>query len=72
MTTYQKYQLQWMIDHDHPICELIANLDRYQKDWECETITELYSEWENNQGFGSGSIWACLDEWRDCEGSDRK
>lgn len=71
MTPYQKYQLQWMIDHDHSLDELFDSLERYQIETEHETILGLFDDWVWDTGFG-GEIWACLDEWRDCEGSDRK
>ena len=68
MKEYEKYQLQWMIDHGHSISELIDELDRCQYDWaeNNETISDIFSAWENNIGFG-GEIWACKPEWEDCE-----
>lgn len=72
MTDYQKYQLQWMIDHDHPIDELIAELTGYQFDSPqyvddtSEPISEIYREWELDSGF-RGELWACEAEWETAE-----
>ena len=66
MTAYQKYQLQWMIDHDKSIDDLMYAMTAYQVDG-CEgTVAEIFDEWEFSSGFG-GEIWACLGEWQDCE-----
>ena len=66
MTEYQKYQLQWMIDHDHSIDELIDELHTFQKDWadSDEPINDMYFIWERQIGFG-GELWACQREWED-------
>lgn len=72
MTDYQKYQLQWMIDHNHSLDELIDELDRCQMDWaeNGERISDIYKAWEQDIGFNS-EIWACFDEWKDCEHVDQ-
>lgn len=77
MTEYQKYQLQWMIDHGHSIQNLIQELRNYQYDDPEDSdristpIDELFSEWEQDIGFGS-EIWACQEEWNECENKQRK
>ena len=69
MSEYEKYQLQWMVDHGHSIAELIDELDRVQMDWsdECESVSEIFKAWETDVGF-SGEIWACKPEFDDCGG----
>jgi hypothetical protein len=69
MTDYQKYQLQWMINHNHSLDELIDELDRCQMDWaeNGESVSDIYKAWEQNIGFAS-EVWACFNEWRECEG----
>ena len=68
MTEYQKYQLEWMIAHDHSIEELIQELTELQyadpddSDRISTTVSELFSEWEADCGFGS-EIWSCEREW---------
>ena len=74
MTNYQKYQLQWMIDHGFSIQDLIQGLTDLQYDDPEDSnqistpVSELFEQWEFGIGFASGSLWACEQEWRD----DRK
>lgn len=67
MTNYQKYQLQWMIDHDHPLEEMLSEMLELQHDGFNGDVVDLFDEWEFSHGFG-GEIWACYAEWKDCEG----
>lgn len=66
MTAYQKYQLQWMIDHDKSLDDLMSEMTKYQINGCEETVDEIFDQWEFNRGFG-GEIWACYNEWLDCE-----
>ncbi len=72
MTEYQKYQLQWMIDHGYSLDDLIQELTTMQYDDPEDSdristpISELYDEWVMDVGFGS-EIWVCEDEWDMCE-----
>lgn len=72
MTEYQKYQLEWMIAHNHSIEALIQELTELQyadpddSDRISTTVSELFSEWEADRGFGS-EIWSCEREWKDGE-----
>lgn len=72
MTDYQKYQLQWMINHGYSIDDLIFGLSNMQNSKEDSDklfapITELFDEWVMDVGFGS-EIWACKSEWLNFEG----
>lgn len=67
MTAYQKYQLQWMIDHDHSLDDLMSELTQHQINGCEETVDAIFDEWEHEVGFG-GEIWACEGEWKGCEG----
>lgn len=73
MTNYQKYQLQWMIDHDYSLDDLMSELSGMQyedpedSDRIATPIDELFDEWQTDIGFGS-EIWACEEEWQECEG----
>lgn len=65
MTDYEKYQLQWMIEHGHSLRELMDRLTIYMCDssWEVrDGIQALFDGWEKDDGFNS-EIWACKDEW---------
>ena len=70
MTPYQKYQMQWMIDHEKSIQDLILALDTHRLDCDpTDDLVEVFWSWENDAGF-NGELWASYNEWRDCEGSD--
>lgn len=69
MNEYQRYQLQWMLDHDISIQDLIQELTLCQKESDDPelTVQEIFDDWEMDCGFG-GELWACEDEYNDCEG----
>ncbi len=68
MTEYQKYQLQWMIDHGFSLKNLIHELDKLREESDQdEDLESIFADWEYGYGFGS-EIWACEAEWRECEG----
>lgn len=72
MTDYEKFQLQWMIDHGHSLRELMDELQSLQyndpddSDRISTPITELFGEWEADRGFGS-EIWPSEAEYESCE-----
>lgn len=72
MNDYEKFQLKWMIDHDHSLCELMDELQSLQyedpedSDRISTPVTELFAEWEADRGFGS-EIWPCEAEYESCE-----
>lgn len=66
MTNYEKFQLQWMIDHNYSLSDLIKELKNYQYDDPDDSITELFKNWEQDRGFGS-EIWPCEAEYEECE-----
>lgn len=61
MSDYEKFQLQWMIDHGHSLRELMEELQSLQYDDPEDSdqistpITELFERWEQDRGFGSKS-----------------
>lgn len=75
MSDYERFQLQWMIDHGHSLRELMEELQSLQYDDPEDSdristpVKELFEEWEQDRGFGS-EIWPCEDEYKDCEGTD--
>lgn len=76
MSEYEKYQLQWMIDHGYSLQNLIDELTQMQFDDPEDSdristpVSELFDEWIADVGFGS-EIWACEAEWKDCEGAEK-
>lgn len=77
MDQYEKYKLQWMLDHGYSISDLIAELTEEQysdpedSDAISRTVDEIFEDWERDRGF-SGEIWACKSEWKECEGIEQK
>lgn len=73
MDRYERFQLQWMIDHGYSLSDLMRELQALQYDDPEDSdristpITELFEEWEQDVGFGS-EIWPCEAEWEECEG----
>lgn len=64
MSEYERYRLQWMLDHDHSLTELIRELNDYQNeadDMEL-TVQDVFNEWERDTGFG-GELWVCEEEF---------
>ena len=76
MSDYEKFQLQWMIDHGHSLCELMEELQSLQYDDPEDSdqistpITELFAEREAERGFGS-EIWPCEAEYESREKVER-
>lgn len=76
MSDYEKFQLQWMIDHGHSLRELMEELQNLQYDDPEDSdqiltpVTELFKEWETDRGFGS-EIWPCEAEYESCEKIER-
>lgn len=64
---YQKYQLEWMIEHGYSLNDFIEALENYRKETFGLTLSELFEEWESYIGFPDSEIWACEDEWEDNE-----
>ena len=81
MTNYEKYKLEWMIDHNHSIREMITRIGEIA--WEELTndgglsydkiIDEAFEIFEKEQGFKNGKIWDSEDKWKKTMGeNDRR
>ena len=78
MTNYEKYQLQWMIDHDvsldnlieemydYALCELDEDY-RYSISPASTAIEQTYNAIINDTGFAGGQMFACEREWENEE-----
>lgn len=66
---YEKFRLQWMLDHGYTLSDLIRQiqlcLDEQDED-ESINLDVLFEEWEHSFGF-NGSIWPCFDEFLESE-----
>lgn len=72
LTDYERYQLEWMIDHGHGLAELVDELTGLQNDLEEKpgvnlSVRDVFDAWVTECGFG-GECFACEAEWRDAEG----
>lgn len=72
LTDYERYQLEWMIEHGHSLWELVEELTLYQNELELTpgvnlTAFEVFNEWVDDHGF-SGELFASEEEWRESEG----
>ena len=76
MSDYETFQLQWMIDREHSLRELMEELQSLQyedpedSDRISTPITELFAEWKAERGFGS-EIWPCEAEYESREKVER-
>jgi len=67
---YDGFKLQWMIDHDYTLEDLIRELGIYvQESDDAMSVRTTFEQWELNAGFG-GAIWPCYQEWLECEGAE--
>ncbi len=78
MTNYEKYQLQWMIDHDVSIENFITDMCEFA-DEELASVgqcmcgswsTGIYESYEailNETGFSNGMCFVCEAEWNQNE-----
>lgn len=62
---YERYKLQWMIDHKKTLEQLISALQTQMTDG-AETIYKAYDEFQMGQGF-AGELWVCEQEFRETE-----
>ena len=71
MNEYEKYQLQWMLDHNHSIREMITRLGEIAFNEMSNDVglsfdkimDEAFEIFEYEQGFKNEEIWLCKDEW---------
>ena len=69
MTPYQKYKLQWLIDHNYSLDDLIQELEDYINQESSDikiNLSKAFEEWESDIGFKS-EIYACEEEFDDAE-----
>ena len=64
---YERFKLQWMIDHGFTLNDLIACME----DMVCEDLSgskvrtslqSLFADWEFGVGFAGGFVWPCFEE----------
>lgn len=61
LSDYEKFQYQWLIDHDYSLLDLIKSLDKYQPSM---NLLNTFEDWEYEQGF-DGQIYPSAGEYYD-------
>ena len=56
LTDYERYQLEWMIEHGHSLKEFVQGLDLVDLDG-IDGLEDAYAIWEQDYGFG-GEIFS--------------
>lgn len=68
LTGYEKYQLEWMIQHGYSLEDLFSRMDEIVQESYHSTDRPLpswaYEDFEEI-GFKGAEIWPCEDEWED-------
>lgn len=69
---YEKYKMEWMIEHGITMNEFIRVLDNYRTEREQDgaefnSIEDVLDNFEADSNGFDGEIWACYDEWEDSE-----
>lgn len=73
---YERFRLQWMIDHGYSLEDLIRNLESMIEEDQNESgvrtsLLSLFQDWEFGIGF-DGAIWPCYQEFLENEYLDTK
>lgn len=65
LTSYEKYQYKWLMEHGYSLDDFINSLDELQKEKPHSSIKELFKTWEFH-GF-NGEVYSCGSEFHDNE-----
>lgn len=71
MTKYERYQLQWMIDHNHSLSEMMGIIGNTANEELSQggsyqnalIIDEAFSIFESERGFTGSEIWLSEEEF---------
>ena len=68
---YERFRLQWMIDHGYSLEDLVRNLESMILEDENESgirtdLPSLFRDWVYCLGF-DGAIWPCFEEFLENE-----
>ena len=64
---YQMYQMWWCVNHGVTIADILAKYSEYWGEVEADSADNGFEEYLAQTGFAGGQIWACMDEFLDCE-----
>ena len=78
MKKYEKYQLDWMKEHNHSLAELISELENHLNEFPDAYIggrqvnlVDAFKDWQMDAGFGS-EIFVCEKEYNENEGKEER
>lgn len=60
--TYERYKLQWMLDHGYLLTDMVKAVLRHTDTIAGIDFEEAYKLWELESGFNS-ELWVSYDEW---------
>lgn len=63
LTDYERYQLEWMIEHGHSLKEFVQGLDLVDRDG-IDSLEDAYAIWENDYGF-TGEVFSNEREFKE-------
>ena len=66
---YERFKLQWMIDHGYTLADLIDTLQEMceeMDDAKNSDLQSIFTQWEIECGFNS-EIWPCFEEFLDSD-----
>lgn len=66
VAAYERFKLQWMLDHGFTLRDLVEELEKSRAEAPELPLTEIFADWEFDSGFSS-QIWPCFEEFLDCE-----
>ena len=66
---YERYKLDWLLNHGYTLTDLMNELDKMQEESPDGRVSQLFTDWEYGFGFGS-EVWACYEEFLDNEYQD--
>lgn len=64
---YQMYQMWWCVNHGVTIADILAKYSEYWGEVEADSEDTGFADYLEETGFAGGQIWACMDEFLDCE-----
>lgn len=68
---YERYQLQWMMDHGFSMNDLFLVSQIWAEGLEDDPDTS-FQDFLEEGGIGQGSLWVCFDEFMDAEYRERE
>ena len=68
---YERFKLQWMIDHGFTLADIYSIMNEYLEEVEPEDREDIsFESYLEEVGLREGSLWPCFDEFLDNECCD--